>query len=43
MNRQTRTRPTKKDLEQLEQLELQLTEEKKKENNKVRVVVWKRK
>ena len=33
MNRQTRTRPTKKDIELLEQLELRLTEEKKKENN----------
>ena len=33
MNRQTRTRPTKRDLEKLEQLELQLTEEMKKENN----------
>ena len=31
MNRQTRTRPTKRDLEQLEQLELQLMEEMKNE------------
>ena len=36
MNRQTRTRQIKKGLEQLEQLELQLTEEMKKENNEIR-------
>ena len=35
MNRQTRTRQIKKGLEQLEQLELQLTEEKKNENNEL--------
>ena len=33
MNRQTRTRPTKREIELLEQLELRLTEEKKGENN----------
>ena len=37
MNRQTRTRPTKSDIELLEQLELRLTEEMKKENNIGRV------
>ena len=35
MNRQARTRQIKKGLELLKQLELQLTEEKKKENNKL--------